>query len=153
MEPRIIITLAFICLYLDLRLTRLGELVKFNNRIEEGVNSPIREMLRNHRGLSELSRIKAVFWWCYMHTEAPLEPVEMLRSIPRNKDLQTLINAFRPHRGESIYPDTYGNAVVWSELQQAFPIPIQQNDLYTHFLSYNSILLRTCANDHQEIYR
>lgn len=55
--------------YLDLRLTRLGELAKFNNRIEEGVNSPIREMLRNHRGLSELRRIKAVFWWCYIHTK------------------------------------------------------------------------------------
>ena len=89
-------------------------------------------MLRNHRGLSELRRIKAVFWWCYMYTETPLEPAEMLESMPWNKDLQTLINAFRPHRGESIYPDTYGNAVVWSELQQAFPIPIQQNDLYTH---------------------
>lgn len=73
-----------------------------------------------------------------MYTETPLEPAEMLESMPRNKDLQTLINAFRPHRGESIYPDTYGNAVVWPEPQQAFPIPIQQNDLYTHFLSYNS---------------
>ena len=29
----------------------------------------VREMLRNHRGLSELRRIKAVFWWCYMHTK------------------------------------------------------------------------------------
>ena len=73
-----------------------------------------------------------------MHTEAPLEPAEMLRSMPRNKDLQTLINAFRPHRPESIYPDTYGNAVVWSELQQAILILIQQNNSITHFLSYNS---------------
>ena len=76
-----------------------------------------------HRGLSELRRIKAVFWWCYMHTEAPLEPAEMLRRMPRNKDLQTLINAFRPHRGESIYPNTYGNAVVWSELHHSDPYP------------------------------
>ena len=82
-----------------------------------------RDMLCNHRGLSELRRIKAVFWWCYMHTEAPLEPAEILRSMPRNKDLQTLINAFRPHRGESIYPDTYGNAVVWSELHHSDPSP------------------------------
>lgn len=94
----------------------------------------VREMLRNHRGLSELRRIKAVFWWCYMHTETPLEPAEILRNMPRNKDLQTLINEFRPQRRESIYPDTYGNAVVYSELQQAIPIPIQQNNLFTHFL-------------------
>lgn len=97
----------------------------------------VREMLRNHRGLSELRRIKAVFWWCYMHTETPLEPAEILRNMPRNKDLQTLINEFRPQRRESIYPDTYGNAVVYSELQQAIPIPIQQNNPFTHFLSYN----------------
>ena len=101
----------------------------------------VREMLRNHRGLSELRRIKAVFWWCYMHTEAPLEPAEMLRSMPRNKDLQTLINEFRPQRRESIYPDTYGNAVVYSELQQAIPIPIQQNNPFTHFLSYSPCLI------------
>lgn len=70
---------------------------------------------------SELRRIKAVLWWCYMHTEKPLEPAWMLESMPRNKDLQTLINAFRPHRGESIYPNTYGNAVVWSELHHSDP--------------------------------
>ncbi len=110
----------------------MGELPKFNNRIEEEVNSPIREMLRNHR-VSELRRIKAVFWWCYMHTEKLLETSGILESMPRNKNLQTLINAFRPHRGESIYPDTYGNTVVYSELQQAIPIPIQQNNLFTHF--------------------
>ena len=80
-------------------------------------------MLRNHRGLSELRRIKAVFWWCYMHTETPLGPAEMLRSMPRNKDLQTLINAFRPQRPESIYPDTYGNAVMWSELHHSDSYP------------------------------
>ena len=38
-----------------------------NNRIEGGVNARLREMLRNHRGLSIERRIKAVYWWCYMH--------------------------------------------------------------------------------------
>ena len=28
-------------------------------------------MLRNHRGLSPMRRVKAVFWWCYLHTESP----------------------------------------------------------------------------------
>ena len=41
-------------------------------------------------------------------------------------------------RRESIYPETYGNTVVYSELQQAIPIPIQQNNLFSHFLSYSS---------------
>ena len=78
-----------------------------------------------------------------MHTKTPLEPAEILESMPRNKDLQTLINAFRPHRGESIYPDTYGNTVVWSELQQAILILIQQNNLLHTFCL---ITLKLCAH-------
>ena len=102
----------------------------------------VREMLRNHRGLSELRRIKAVFWWCYMHTEAPLEPAEMLRSMPRNKDLQTLVNAFRPHRGESIYIPIHMETLWCTQSYiTAIPISIQQNNLFTHFLSYSPCLI------------
>lgn len=102
----------------------------------------VREMLRNHRGLSELRRIKAVFWWCYMHTEAPLEPAEMLRSMPRNKDLQTLVNAFRPHRGESIYIPIHMETLWCTQIYiTAIPISIQQNNLFTHFLSYSPCLI------------
>lgn len=98
----------------------------------------VREMLRNHRGLSELRRIKAVFWWCYMHTEAPLESAEMLESMPRNKDPQTLINAFRPHRGEIIYIPIHMETLWCTQSYiTAIPISIQQNNLFTHFLSYN----------------
>lgn len=43
-----------------------------NNRLEGGINSRLREMLRNHRGLSIERRIKAVYWWCYMHSPKPL---------------------------------------------------------------------------------
>ncbi len=25
-------------------------------------------MLRNHRGMSLMRRVKAVFWWCHMHS-------------------------------------------------------------------------------------
>lgn len=39
---------------------------------------------------------------------------------------------------EARNPDTYGNTVVWSSNITAIPIPIQQNNSVTHFLSYNS---------------
>lgn len=39
-----------------------------NNRIEGGVNAQLREMLRVHRGLPLERRLKAVYWWCYMHS-------------------------------------------------------------------------------------
>ncbi len=54
-----------------------------NNAIESR-NARIREMLRLHRGLPLIHRIKAIFWWCYMRTEAPLPPAEILRVMPTN---------------------------------------------------------------------
>ncbi len=40
-----------------------------NNRIEGEINAQLRSMLRNHRGMSLDRRIKAKFWWCYIHSE------------------------------------------------------------------------------------
>lgn len=36
--------------------------------IEGGVNSQLRAVLRNHRGLTSVKRVKAVFWWCHAHS-------------------------------------------------------------------------------------
>jgi hypothetical protein len=50
--------------YLDPGLCAEGPMPRTNNRIEGGVNAQLREMMRNHRGMSEVRRVKAVFWWC-----------------------------------------------------------------------------------------
>ena len=63
--------------YLDEDLMRDFSPPSMNNRIEGGVNSRLREMLRNHRGLSIERRIKAVYWWCYMHSPEPLSLSEI----------------------------------------------------------------------------
>ena len=57
--------------FVEMSDERGGEWASTNNMIEGGVNARLREMLRMHRGLSTIRRIKAIFWWCYMHTEAP----------------------------------------------------------------------------------
>jgi hypothetical protein len=57
--------------YLDKELRDKFNTPSTNNRIEGSVNSRLREMLRNHRGLSVERRIKAVYWWCYMHSPEP----------------------------------------------------------------------------------
>lgn len=62
--------------YLDPKLTTEGPMPATNNMIEGGVNTQLRAVLRNHRGLSLVRRIKAVYWWCYMHTDSPLSPKE-----------------------------------------------------------------------------
>ncbi len=54
--------------YLDDKLREEFEIPATNNRIEGGVNACLRDMLHNHRGLSIERRIKAVYWWCYMHS-------------------------------------------------------------------------------------
>lgn len=58
-----------------------------NNRIEGGINSRLREMLRNHRGLSIERRIKAVYWWCYMHSPEPLSLSEIIKIMPTDKSI------------------------------------------------------------------
>lgn len=41
------------------------------NRIEGGVNAPLRQMLSLHRGMRLPRRKRAVEWWLQQHTEAP----------------------------------------------------------------------------------
>ena len=62
--------------YLDPALAGTGVIPSTNNRIEGGVNAQLRAMLRDHRGLSIERRLKAIFWWCYVHSPSPLPAAE-----------------------------------------------------------------------------
>lgn len=61
-----------------------------NNRIEGRVNARLREMLRNHRGLSIERRIKAVYWWCYMHSPKPLPLSEIIKVMPTDQSITAI---------------------------------------------------------------
>ena len=108
--------------YLDPRLTRLGPLPRTNNRIEGGVNAQLRAVLRNHRGMSLARRVKAVFWWCYMHTECPLPAAEMLRSMPTDEDIDLLYELYAAKPEEADGP-SWGDRPVWQELHHQTPYP------------------------------
>lgn len=87
-----------------------------NNRIEGGVNAQLRAMLRNHRGMSIERRIKAVFWWCYMHSPNPLSNAEILKVMPTNKSISDIYHTIHEQsRLEASIP-TWGDAIVWSDL-------------------------------------
>ena len=58
------------------------------------MNSQLRAVLRNHRGLSLVRRVKAVYWWCYMHTECPLPAAEIVRSMPTDADIDLLYELY-----------------------------------------------------------
>ena len=87
-----------------------------NNRIEGGINAQLRAMLRNHRGMSIERRIKAVFWWCYMHSPNPLSNAEILKVMPTNKSISDIYHTIHEQsRLEASIP-TWGDAIVWSDL-------------------------------------
>lgn len=105
--------------YLDLKLTEDGPLPATNNRIEGGVNAPLRQMLRAHRGMSITRRIKAVFWWCYMHTERPLAPAELIKTMPTDESIDKLYRAYAQGQQPQDGPAQWGDSVAWHELHRA----------------------------------
>ena len=107
--------------YLDLGLAHLGSLPATNNRIEGGINAQLRHMLRDHRGLSLMRRIKAVYWWCYMHTEDPLSPAEILRVMPTDDDIDALYQKYVYDPQETGAPQMWGDSLVWAELRNVDP--------------------------------
>ena len=61
-----------------------------NNRIEGGVNSQLRSMLQSHRGLSLERILKAVYWWCYMHSPRPLSVTNILNYMPTDESIAAI---------------------------------------------------------------
>ena len=59
-----------------------------NNSIEGGVNSQIRLMLQHHRGLRAMRRVKAAFWWCYLHSDFRASEAEMLRTMKTDDEVE-----------------------------------------------------------------
>lgn len=105
----------------NLLFTYLDESLEFecpatNNRIEGGVNAQLRAMLRNHRGLSIERRIKAVFWWCYMHSPNPLSFKEILKVMPINKSISDIYNTMILQSRLESSISTWGDAIIGSDL-------------------------------------
>ncbi|QOY60041.1 IS1249 family transposase [Thermophilibacter immobilis] len=107
--------------YVDPGLTGvLGPLPATNNRIEGGVNAQLRRMLRDHRGLSTTRRIKAVYWWCYLHTECPLPAAQILKVMPTDDQIaRAYRNITYGQRSEE--PMEWGDGLVWQDLHQSVP--------------------------------
>lgn len=94
-----------------------------NNQIEGGINSRLRAMLRNHRGLSIERRIKAVFWWCYMHSPEPLSASELLKVMPTDKSIAAIYEKMLDAGKHDISIPRWGDAVVWGELHMSSDYP------------------------------
>lgn len=90
-----------------------------NNKIEGATNSPLRELLRTHRGMSLTHRIKAVFWWCYLHSENPLPAAQIITTMPTDADIDAAYQRLQHlHTSMQDIPG-WGHGLVWAELHHA----------------------------------
>ena len=86
------------------------------NNAVESVNARLRDMLRHHRGLPLMHRIKTIFWWCYIHTENPLPAAEILKVMPTDDEVDGLFAAAsRDSKRNDGAPEKYGTGIVWEE--------------------------------------
>lgn len=106
--------------FVEMADERGGEWDSTSNMIEGGVNARLRSMLNNHRGLSKIRRIKAIFWWCYMHTECPLGAPEIIKEMPTDEEMEGYFSlASQERTREDGGPEEYGSGVDWNELHRA----------------------------------
>jgi len=101
----------------------LGEVLPATNNRIERINGQLREVMRNHRGMSLLHRVKAVYWWCYMHTECPRPFSELLRTMPRDEDIELLRREYAIKPDEIGRPARWGDALVWEEMHRQTRYP------------------------------
>lgn len=78
--------------YLDPALAKAGPLPSANNMVEGGVNSQLRAVLRNHRGLTSAERVKAVFRWCRAHSGDARAAREKPAAMPTGADIDFLFS-------------------------------------------------------------
>lgn len=99
-----------------------------NNPIEGGVNAQLRTLLRDHRGMSIERRIKAVCWWCYVHSPQPLSASEILAIMPTDQSISKIYNYMTEQAQlEGVIP-TWGDAIAWSDLHNYDKSPFKEWD-------------------------
>lgn len=109
--------------YVDEALLEGGPVPATSNRIEN-LNGRIRRMLSMHRGMNVEHRIKAVFWFCYMASEAPIPFARMLREFPTDDDVRTWRHEAAKAQGDDTgAPARWGEGLVWSEFHHSTPYP------------------------------
>lgn len=104
--------------YLEEELKADFEPPATNNRIEGGVNSRLRELLRNHRGLSIERRIKAVYWWCYMHSPEPLSSSEIIKIMPTDRSIAAIYQRMNERQKLEKSLSIWGDAIVWNDFHK-----------------------------------
>ena len=109
--------------YLGPDLARAGPLPSTNNMIEGGVNSQLRAVLRNHRGLTSVKRVKAVFWWCLAHSGDARTARGKPAAMPTDADIDFLFSVYSASPSRDDGGPEWGDRAVWEDLHHRDPYP------------------------------
>ncbi|OXM99238.1 IS1249 family transposase [Bifidobacterium vansinderenii] len=96
--------------FLEPSLTAAGPVARTTNRLEGGVNSPLKHVLLDHHGLPEEHMRRACEWVCYMKSGSP-DP----KSLIRPEHWKPLRRAARPDDSGDDGSPQYGTGVDWNE--------------------------------------
>ena len=94
----------------------LKQNTRTTNRLEGGVNSVVKDVLRNHRGLPEGHMRRACEWVCYMKTAHP-RPESFIPDALRKGEKATT-----PEPDDSVAP-AYGTGIDWNEFHTTTRYP------------------------------
>lgn len=92
-------------------------MARTTNRLEGGVNSPLKRMLLNHRGLPEEHMRRACEWMCYMKSRNP-KPSSLIRPEQR-KPARASTAGSADDVGVGV-PE-YGTGIAWDEFHAHVP--------------------------------
>ena len=81
------------------------------------MNAQLGSVLRFHRGLTKLKRVKAVFWLCYLHVERPKSMADTLRQMSTDVDIDLLRDRYGIKADGLEKPEKWGEGLVWEELR------------------------------------
>ena len=105
--------------YLDPTLS--GPVARTNSPIEGAVNAQLRAMVRTHRGLPLIRRIKAIYWWCYLHSPNPKPAPEILAIMPTDTDIAAIYQQADETTYQTALTQGWGGAIAWHELHHTTP--------------------------------
>ena len=69
-------------------------------------------------------RIKAGFWWCYMHSPDPLSASEILKIMPTDKSIADIYQRLIDAEKQVASIPRWGDAVVWNEFHTSTNYPV-----------------------------
>lgn len=86
-----------------------------SNLIEGKINSQLRALLRDHRGMPLDHQIKAVLWWLERHTQFPPSPAQVLKTTITDEQIAALFDQAANHHHAQQELTRWGTGVNWTD--------------------------------------